>query len=74
MDKFSEKKLWNSILDLCENVKKSNYKPDIFTYNTILHAYIPLGSIKNSFKILEDMKLANVNPNLTTYQYLLRVN
>jgi pentatricopeptide repeat protein len=74
MDRFSKKKHWDSILRLCENFKKLNRKPDIFIYNTILHAYIPLGSVKHSLKILEDMKLANVNPNLTTYHYLLRVN
>ncbi|CAB5368736.1 unnamed protein product [Rhizophagus irregularis] len=72
MDKFSERKHWRAILKLCEEVKQSDRKPDISIYNTILRAYIPLGSIKHSFKILEDMKLANVNPNLTTYHYLLR--
>ena len=74
MDEFSKKGYWKSILRLCEEFRESNRKPDISIYNTILRAYIPLGSIKNSLKILEDMKLANVNPNLTTYHYLLKVN
>ncbi|CAG8450497.1 15009_t:CDS:2 [Funneliformis mosseae] len=72
MDEFSKEKNWNSIYGLCEDIKKSNRKPDLNIYNTILHSYIPLGSIRNSMKILEDMRLANVKPNIVTYNWLLR--
>ncbi|CAI2168572.1 15198_t:CDS:2 [Funneliformis geosporum] len=72
MDEFSKEKKWDSIYELCENLKKSDRKPDLNIYNTILRSYIPFGSIRNSMKILEDMRLSDVKPNIVTYNYLLR--
>jgi len=74
MIEFSKEGKWDSVYYLCKEFKKSNHKPNLSIYNTILRSYVPLGAIKNSLKILEDMRLADVKPNIVTYDHLLRVN
>ncbi|CAG8495256.1 5090_t:CDS:2 [Acaulospora morrowiae] len=61
-----------SIRNICEEMQRANVKPDLLTYNILLSAYEPLGSVPESLKLLDDMALAGVTPDLTTYHILLR--
>ena len=58
---------WNAkVRGLLENLLKSETKPNVRTFNTLLRGWCDLGDMKIAYKILKSMIEIGYEPNVRT--------
>ena len=51
---------------LYSQMRNDGLEPDCVTYNTVIRAYTMERSIEQAFHVLQEMRMANVKPNIVT--------
>ena len=56
---------------LVDNLLKSDTKPDVITFNTLLRGWCDVGDMKMAYKILKSMIEIGYEPNVRTWSTIL---
>lgn len=58
---------------ICTQMKQAGIRPDITTYNWLLHACAKQGLASECLALLDDLKALKLKPDLDTYNHVLYV-